>query len=431
MPEYGYSSGGIVNTVTKSGGNEFHGSIWGNLTPGLFTPPSEAVGRERRGGRLLRLALQGLLRRRLRPRGGRPHREGPALVLRRLRAAARLRRAHRVLPVPDRLHRQHRPTARRGSPARPVRPCSSCSPSRARRPVYGTGSTATSRSAKLTWLVEREPQPLRVASTPSRPRATAACGSNGNASAATYDRSTTNTTNVVLELHRQVPRQAPPRRGQPAAGTTPRQASVGGERRRPGARPADQAGTRCSRSSWRTSTHDLPNFEPTGHDGLVAGGCYVQNYATGGSRLLRAAPTTNRYAGTASATGLFDLAGQHLLKGGVQIDYATYNGTTAYYSGGAPFAPAAATSTSTAASTGSNSVQLYRAYGKLDPERHARADRSPVDANWCASIDADGNCVNPGGKDPTQPRRLVRRRPTPGRTATTSRTAGPSPTSSP
>ena len=29
LPEYGYSSGGIVNTITKSGSNEFHGSIWG------------------------------------------------------------------------------------------------------------------------------------------------------------------------------------------------------------------------------------------------------------------------------------------------------------------------------------------------------------------------------------------------------------------
>ena len=44
MPEYGYSSGGIVNTVTRSGGNEFHGSIWGNLTPGFFTPSGEVHG---------------------------------------------------------------------------------------------------------------------------------------------------------------------------------------------------------------------------------------------------------------------------------------------------------------------------------------------------------------------------------------------------
>ena len=31
--EYGRSSGGVLNVVTKSGGNEFHGSIFGNYTP--------------------------------------------------------------------------------------------------------------------------------------------------------------------------------------------------------------------------------------------------------------------------------------------------------------------------------------------------------------------------------------------------------------
>lgn len=34
MPEYGRSTGGVVSAVTKSGGNEFHGSVWGFYTPG-------------------------------------------------------------------------------------------------------------------------------------------------------------------------------------------------------------------------------------------------------------------------------------------------------------------------------------------------------------------------------------------------------------
>jgi hypothetical protein len=45
MPEYGYSSAGVINTLTKSGSNEFHGSIWGNITPGLFTPSAPAIWR--------------------------------------------------------------------------------------------------------------------------------------------------------------------------------------------------------------------------------------------------------------------------------------------------------------------------------------------------------------------------------------------------
>ncbi|WP_376756619.1 TonB-dependent receptor [Archangium violaceum] len=36
MPEYGRSTGGVLNAVTKSGSNEFHGSVYGNLTPGIF-----------------------------------------------------------------------------------------------------------------------------------------------------------------------------------------------------------------------------------------------------------------------------------------------------------------------------------------------------------------------------------------------------------
>jgi hypothetical protein len=36
MPEYGRATGGILNVVTKSGGNEFHGSVFGNWTPGAL-----------------------------------------------------------------------------------------------------------------------------------------------------------------------------------------------------------------------------------------------------------------------------------------------------------------------------------------------------------------------------------------------------------
>jgi len=34
MPEYGRSTGGIVNAITKSGGNDFRATVWGDYTPG-------------------------------------------------------------------------------------------------------------------------------------------------------------------------------------------------------------------------------------------------------------------------------------------------------------------------------------------------------------------------------------------------------------
>ncbi len=45
MPEYGYTSAGIINVVTKSGSNDFHGSVFANYTPGSLSPTAKGVGR--------------------------------------------------------------------------------------------------------------------------------------------------------------------------------------------------------------------------------------------------------------------------------------------------------------------------------------------------------------------------------------------------
>ena len=45
MPEYGRATGGVLNMVAKSGSNEFHGSVFGNLTPRmLFQPTGRTAG---------------------------------------------------------------------------------------------------------------------------------------------------------------------------------------------------------------------------------------------------------------------------------------------------------------------------------------------------------------------------------------------------
>ena len=43
MPEYGRTTGGTISAVTKSGGNEFHGSVFGTFTPGQFAGRAETV----------------------------------------------------------------------------------------------------------------------------------------------------------------------------------------------------------------------------------------------------------------------------------------------------------------------------------------------------------------------------------------------------
>ncbi|HZH78452.1 MAG TPA: TonB-dependent receptor, partial [Archangium sp.] len=46
MPEFGRSTGGVMTAVTKSGSNEFHGSVFSNLTPGFLEGTPTRVARE-------------------------------------------------------------------------------------------------------------------------------------------------------------------------------------------------------------------------------------------------------------------------------------------------------------------------------------------------------------------------------------------------
>jgi hypothetical protein len=46
MPEYGRATGGVLDVVTKSGSNEFHGSVFFNITPGALEGPRTVVKRD-------------------------------------------------------------------------------------------------------------------------------------------------------------------------------------------------------------------------------------------------------------------------------------------------------------------------------------------------------------------------------------------------
>jgi outer membrane receptor protein involved in Fe transport len=46
MPEYGRSTGGVLNVVTKSGSNEFHGSVFANMAPGFLQRSGTEIRQE-------------------------------------------------------------------------------------------------------------------------------------------------------------------------------------------------------------------------------------------------------------------------------------------------------------------------------------------------------------------------------------------------
>ncbi len=54
QPEYGRATGGVLNVVTKSGSNEFHGSVFGNFTPRIVGAADRQDHRRRRRGRGVR-----------------------------------------------------------------------------------------------------------------------------------------------------------------------------------------------------------------------------------------------------------------------------------------------------------------------------------------------------------------------------------------
>ena len=43
MPEYGRTTGGVLSVTTKSGGNEFHGSVFATWTPGFLAQTGQAI----------------------------------------------------------------------------------------------------------------------------------------------------------------------------------------------------------------------------------------------------------------------------------------------------------------------------------------------------------------------------------------------------
>ena len=391
MPEYGYSSAGIINTVTKSGGNEFHGSIWGNLTPGIFTPATpavfragEAIGSQStpyKGSYAADFGLE----------------VGGPIVKDKLWFYAGF--APQMNYNARTKYYQSRKLCNPTAPGRCVGAFQQdaygqyeMTPIAGTDTVYGSGYDRYFAIAKLTWLINENHNVFVSANT--QPTSTyGILGANGNPSA--YASNTyANTTNVTLNytgkfLDKHLLLEA---RGGwfNSTNTVNANTSYG----------VDNLQTALI--SWRTS-QPLANFVPGFSCPLSnAGACNVAQYITGGYGFV-GDPKADRFAGNVALTGLFDLLGQHQLKGGVQIDYATYD-ESRYYTGGAIwYGYGSTTTTSQVPSTSGNAFYTYRGFGVLDPNSPFPTPSQTRASNACASIDANGNCVNAGLKDPTNP----------------------------
>lgn len=393
LPEYGYSSGGIVNAVTKSGSNEFHGSIWGNLTPGLFTPPSGVVGRNGEAVASYVSPYKGSYQSDFGLEVGGP------IVKDRLWFYAGLA-AQLNYDVRTGFYR-----SRVASSSDPGRAALDSNGMFAMQDipgtefVYGSGTSRIYGVGKLSWLVDENHN--LFASFNTQPTVEGGRFSVNGAPAATYATSTSNTTNVVIGyggklLDKHLLLEA--NLGWFEAPSRPRTKTIGG---------VDQA--LAPLISWRT-LQPLQNFDPSvaatcpyesrQEGNADAPGCYVQFYETGGLGGFEES-TTRRFAGTASATVLFDLLGQHMLKGGVQIDYAEFNGTQGFYGGSYYWAFGGFLGPGVAGTGGSFDTFQMITNGRVDPASVLPGAGAPVYSNWCSRLE-DGQCVNPGGKDPSQ-----------------------------
>jgi hypothetical protein len=395
LPEYGYSEAGVVNTVIKSGSNEFHGSIWGNLTPGIFSPAGDVLGRNGEAVASYATPYKGSYDADFGLEVGGP------IVKDRLwfyaGVAAQLQYSARTGFYRSRVPSAADPNVSAMDPyglfAMQAIPGSEF--------VYGGGLNKIYGVAKLTWLVGENHN--LFASVNTQPATGFGRGGVNGTPSATRWKGTENITNVILGyggkfLDRHLLLEA--NLGWYDSPYHPQAITVDGV-------PTMQT----PRIGW-TTMQPLQNFDPTlasscPYESRQAGiglapGCYVQGYATGGSGWYEES-TTTRLAGTVSLSALIELLGQHVLKGGVQIDYAEYSGTRGATGGATWAAWGRFLGPGVPGTGGSFNAFSMDGFGQVDPASAIlRPDGSTVYANWCTSV-VDGRCVNPGGKDPGQP----------------------------
>jgi hypothetical protein len=384
MPEQGYSSAGVVGTVLRSGSNEFHGSVWGNVTPGALSPPGPATWREGEAVASFSSPASGSYAADFGVEVGGP------IVRDRLWFYAGL------APQLAYEARTGYYQARAADPASPGNAL--------RDPLghfvmeqvpgtefgFGSGFTRYFGVAKLTW------QPAAghtlSGSFLTQPRLDhGRVAASGNASADTVSLAS-NATSAVVHYA-----------GRLAEGHLLVEATAGWYGAPVRQRPRTVEGVpllSTPRIEWR-DLQSLSSFVPSlaGSCPSVPGmpgdapGCYVSRWRTGGPGLVADAHTY-RWAGSAAVTGLLDALGQHEVKAGVQIDYAQYLSST-WRTGGATWtAFGRAATVGTGAGNGANAFRM-NAFGTLSGA--AVGPGGTTRESWVAGPG------NTGGKDPANP----------------------------
>ncbi len=321
MPEYGFSTGGIVSVVTKSGSNEFHGSVFGNLSPGALQADGKTIGRDAEALASVLLPKDGTYRTDFGFEVG-----GPIMKDRLWFYAGFAPQLTRNTFSRYQQYTVENP-AELGAPLRGGDGLAIGNKIAGSERKITNKVNAYQMIGKLTFLInENNSVALSVTSVPST--STGFGSANAAASATNYDlqddftdvvaRYTSKLLNKKLQLeltggyHRQVQKDKPVTTNGINGATT-------------------------SQVQW-TNTHSLSDFETLGSGvgtncavNTVSGfdPCAVTNYRTGGSGFVDDT-ILSRIAGKAALTYFAELGGNHQLKGGVDIQKSTYDHVKGY-----------------------------------------------------------------------------------------------------